>query len=85
MLPCNLNSILRGKTMKSQCNPKSREELRHKMTAVFGEEIDMLSAELQQILLDDLVTAFENRLNVLNRAQSTVTFEVAESVECETL
>jgi hypothetical protein len=55
------------------------------MTAVFGEEIDMLSAELQQILLDDLVTAFENRLNVLNRAQSTVTFEVAESVECETL
>lgn len=54
------------------------------MLAVFGEEIEMLSAELQQILLDDLVTAFENRLNVLNRAQSTLEFEVAECVECET-
>jgi hypothetical protein len=70
--------------MKSQFDPKSRKELRHKMLAVFGEEIEMLSAELQQILLDDLVTAFENRLNVLNRAQSTLEFEVAECVECET-
>jgi hypothetical protein len=76
--------MLRGQTMKSQCNPKSRKEL-HKMLAVFGEEIEMLSAELQQILLDDLVTAFEDRLNVLNRAQSTLEFEVAEGVECETL
>ena len=25
-----------------------------------------LSTELQEILLDDLVTAFENRINVLN-------------------
>jgi hypothetical protein len=71
--------------MKSQFNPKSSKELRHKMLAVFGEEIEVLSAEMQEILLDDLVTAFENRLNVLNRAQCTLEFEVAESVECETL
>jgi hypothetical protein len=70
--------------MKSQFNSKSRKELQHKMLAVFGEDVEMLSAELQQILLDDLATAFENRLNVLNRAQSTLEFEVAESVECET-
>jgi len=55
------------------------------MLAVFGEEIRMLSAELQEILLADLVTAFESRLNVLNRTQSSLEFEVAESVECETL
>ena len=71
--------------MKNQFNPKSRKELRHKMLAVFCEEIEKFSTELQQILLDDLVTAFENRLNVLNRAHSTLEFEVAESVECETL
>jgi hypothetical protein len=31
-------------------------------------EIDGLSTELREILLDDMVTAFENRLNVLNKA-----------------
>ena len=48
---------------------KSRDELEEKMVAVFGEEIKELSTELQEILIDDLVTAFENRINVLNRIQ----------------
>jgi hypothetical protein len=48
---------------------KSRDELEGKMAAVFGEEIKELSTELQEILIDDLVTAFENRVNVLNRIQ----------------
>ncbi len=47
---------------------KCRNELVSKMAAVFGEEIKELSTELQQILIDDMVTAFENRLNVLNNA-----------------
>ena len=38
------------------------------MASVFGEKIQELSTDLQKILLDDMVTAFENRLNVLNRA-----------------
>lgn len=46
---------------------KSRKELEAKMATVFGEKINALSTELQQILIDDMVTAFENRLNVLNR------------------
>ena len=48
---------------------KSRDELEEKMAAVFGEEIKELSTQLQAILIDDLVTAFENRVNVLNRIQ----------------
>ena len=32
------------------------------------QEIDGLPTELRAILLDDMVTAFENRLNVLNNA-----------------
>ena len=71
--------------MKHQYSSKNRNELRLKMATVFSEKIQMLSTELQEILLDDLVTAFENRLNVLNRAQSTVKLEMAESVECETI
>ena len=70
--------------MKQQKNPKNRNELRRKMASVFDEKIQMLPIELQGILLDDLVTAFENRLKVLSRAQSTVKLEMAECVECET-
>ena len=54
--------------MKHQIAVRSREELEAMMATVFGEKIKGLSTELQRILLDDMVTAFENRLNVLNRA-----------------
>jgi hypothetical protein len=56
--------------VKQQIAVKSRKELEAKMGTVFGEKIKELSTELQRILLDDMVTAFENRLNVLNRANA---------------
>jgi hypothetical protein len=40
------------------------------MAKVFNRNIKVLSTELQGILLDDLVTAFQNRINVLIRAQT---------------
>ena len=46
---------------------KDRKELEAKLADVFHKEINGLTTELREILLDDLVTAFENRLNVLNR------------------
>jgi hypothetical protein len=54
--------------LKQEIALKCRQELEAKMASVFGEKIKELSTELQRILLDDMVTAFENRLNVLNRA-----------------
>jgi hypothetical protein len=48
---------------------KQRRALEVKMARVFRENIKGLSAELQKILLDDMVTAFQNRINVLIRAQ----------------
>lgn len=48
---------------------KERCEMEEKMAAVFGDKIKVLSTELQQIFIDDMITAFENRLNVLNRAK----------------
>ena len=48
---------------------KCRDELEAKMATVLGEEIKELSTEYQQILIDDMVTAFENRLKVLNRSK----------------
>jgi len=57
-----------GKYLKQQITNKGRKELEAKMAAIFGENIKGLSTELKEILLDDMVTAFENRLNVLNIA-----------------
>jgi hypothetical protein len=47
---------------------KDRKEIESKLANVFQSEINGLTTELREILLDDLVTAFENRLNVLNKA-----------------
>jgi hypothetical protein len=60
--------------VKQQTTNRDRKDLEAKMAATFGENIKDLSTELQKILLDDMVTAFENRLNVLNIAQAKVSF-----------
>jgi predicted nucleotide-binding protein (sugar kinase/HSP70/actin superfamily) len=57
-----------GRSMKHEITDKQRKELEAKMSKVFKKNIKELSTELQKILLDDLVTAFQNRINVLMRA-----------------
>jgi fructose-specific component phosphotransferase system IIB-like protein len=54
--------------LKQETTLKDRKVLEAKMASVFGEKISKLSTELQKILLDDMVTAFESRMNVLNQA-----------------
>ena len=71
--------------MKHQYSSNERNELKLKMATVLSEKLQTLSTELQEILLDDLVTALENRLKVLNRAQLNVKLEIAESVTCATI
>jgi hypothetical protein len=44
---------------------KERKEIELKLASVFNEKMANLSTELREILLDDMVTAFENRLKVL--------------------
>jgi hypothetical protein len=51
--------------MKQQMIENGRKELEEKLSNAFGGKIHGLSTELQQILIDDMVTAFENRLKVL--------------------
>lgn len=48
-----------------QIADRDRKELEAKFATVFNGQMNHLSTELRQILLDDMVTAFENRLNVL--------------------
>ena len=55
--------------MKRKVTLKQRKDLEGKMAKVFKGNIEGLSTELQEILVDDLVTAFQNRINVLIRVQ----------------
>jgi HD-GYP domain-containing protein (c-di-GMP phosphodiesterase class II) len=57
-----------GEKCMKHMREKDRKELEAKLANAFQENIDQLPTELREILLDDMVTAFENRLNVLNRA-----------------
>jgi hypothetical protein len=68
-------------------NVKSRKELKNKMAMVFSENIKTLSTDLQGVLLDDLVTALENRLNVLNKVNQNMLFvtTLTERAEYETI
>ena len=52
-----------------QLTSKNRKLLKNKMAEAFSDNIKPLSSERQEILLDDLVTALENRLEVLSHAQ----------------
>jgi hypothetical protein len=47
-----------------------REQLEKKIMQVLQEEMENLSEDLQKILVDDLVTAFINRIAVFNEIES---------------
>ncbi len=64
-----LSANVGGTSLKSTITLKQRKELETKLSKVFKENVKELSTELQGILVDDLVTAFQNRINVLMRAQ----------------
>jgi hypothetical protein len=55
--------------LKQKIKPKNRKKLEEKMSIILVENIAGLTTEYQEILIDDMVTAFETRLNVLNIAQ----------------
>ena len=65
--------------MKSNSN--SRKELKKKMGKALRDKIKPLPTELQDILLDDLITAFESRLAVLTPEQSNLHWFVDERLK----
>lgn len=56
--------------MKQRLEFEQRKKLETEMARVFKKNINMLSKQFQEILLDDMVTAFQNRIIVLIRAQA---------------
>ena len=59
--------------MRQNIPPERRKALARKIGNVLNEDIRMLSNEMQEILLDDLVTALLSRLDVLTRTKNSQT------------
>lgn len=56
--------------MEKSFSDQSRKRLQKMIMETFTNEIHTLTPELQTILADDMVTAFQNRLTVFQRIQS---------------
>lgn len=48
---------------------QNREKIQKAIMAIFQDEVQTLSSDLQSILIDDMVTAFYNRLSVMKKIQ----------------
>lgn len=55
--------------MTQKLETSNRKDLQTRMASVFQVETKFLPFDLQETLLDDMVTAFENRLVVFKRAK----------------
>jgi len=56
--------------MEKMPSSQERKRLQKIMMEAFKKEIKTLTPELQYLLTDDLVTAFQNRLSVFQRIQT---------------
>ena len=50
-----------------KANNTSRKALKSKMAEALNDEIKTLPAGMQEILVDDLVTAFQNRVKIIKQ------------------
>jgi hypothetical protein len=58
--------------MEKSFSPQNRKKLQKMMIEAFNSEINTLTPDLQSILADDMVTALQNRLLVLQRIQTKI-------------
>jgi hypothetical protein len=72
-----------GISQMKKTNNTSRKALKSKITKALNNEIKTLPTEMQEILADDLVTAFQNRIKIIKQAttSSTTTLDMEYLVE----
>ena len=58
--------------MEKSFSQKNRKKLQKMMIEAFTSEINILAPDLQSILADDMVTALQNRLLVLQKMQTKI-------------
>lgn len=67
--------------MNKIISSEEKKEITGKLAVAFQEEIRSLSKENQEMLLDDLVTAFQNRIAVFNRLNFEDYLGVKDNIE----
>ena len=67
--------------MNKKISSEEKKELTCRLAVALRKEIMNLSKENQEILLDDIVTAFQNRLKVFTRANLQNYYGVKDSIE----
>jgi hypothetical protein len=60
--------------VKQSFSIKKRKELENKIIEVFEFDMTSVNAEFRRMLADDLVSAFESRVDALNQAQTNLQF-----------
>jgi hypothetical protein len=58
-----------GRLLRQNISPKHRKALASKIGKALKEDVRILSKEMQEILVDDLVTAFFSRVDVLTHVK----------------
>ena len=59
--------------MTKLLSPQKRNEVQKLILEAFNDDISNLSNELQNILVDDMVTAFQNRILIFRTIQAKMT------------
>ncbi|UCG45550.1 MAG: hypothetical protein JSV58_01850 [Candidatus Bathyarchaeota archaeon] len=60
--------------MRKPYSNSERKHLESKLIDAFKDEMGTLSKEVQQIVADDLITAFQNRVAVFQRIQAKLRY-----------
>jgi ribosomal protein L12E/L44/L45/RPP1/RPP2 len=65
--------VVSAKTERNKMkNQNNRKVLKQKMAEALNSDLETLSAEMKDILLDDLITAFESRKKALSPARPSM-------------
>jgi uncharacterized membrane protein len=62
--------------MKQSISVKKRNELENKIIKIFEYDMQSVPVGYRRMLADDLVSAFESRVDALNQAQANLQFRV---------
>jgi hypothetical protein len=61
---------MKGKLVRQSISIKKRRELENKIIEIFESNMESVPVGFRRILADDLVSAFESRVDALNQAQT---------------
>ena len=70
-----------GISQMKKTNNTNRKALKNKMAKALNDEIKTLPTEMQEILVDDLVTAFQNRVKIVKQATASSILNMEYLVE----